>query len=405
VTEARRPLEDVVILAVEQYGAGPWATVHLADLGARVIKVEDPTSGGDIGRYVPPFQEGEDSLFFETFCHNKESISLQLRSDEGRAAFERLVPHVDAVFSNLRGDGPAKLRITYDDLKGLNPALVCCSLTGFGMTGPRAQEGGYDYIAQGLAGWMSLTGEPDGPPTKSGLSLVDMSTGYAAALAMMCALWRARRDGVGCDVDVSLFETALNLDMYVSTWHLSRDWEPIRTRNSSHPSVVPFGNFPTADGWIVIACPKQTLFAKLARALDLEWMLEDERYATMAARLEHRDACVAEIEAVLATHPTAHWIDVLNAADVPSGPILTVAEAVRDPQVEARDLIAETEHPVLGTVRQVRSPLRMPGAAEELRPAPRRGEHTRAILRGLAGLDDAEVDALAEAGAFGDVDV
>ena len=233
----RRPLEDVTILAVEQYGAGPWGTVHLADLGARIIKIEDPTSKGDIGRYVPPFQEGEDSLFFETFCHNKESISLQLRSPEGRATFERLVPHADAVFSNLRGDGPAKLKILYDDLKHLNPAIVCASLTGFGMTGPRAAEGGYDYIAQGMAGWMSLTGDPDGPPTKSGLSLVDMSTGYAAALAMMCALWRARRDGEGCDVDVSLFETAFNLDMYVSTWHLSRGWEPIRTRNSSSLAI------------------------------------------------------------------------------------------------------------------------------------------------------------------------
>lgn len=401
----RRPLEDVTILAVEQYGAGPWGTVHLADLGARIIKIEDPTSKGDIGRYVPPFQEGEDSLFFETFCHNKESISLQLRSPEGRATFERLVPHADAVFSNLRGDGPAKLKILYDDLKHLNPAIVCASLTGFGMTGPRAAEGGYDYIAQGMAGWMSLTGDPDGPPTKSGLSLVDMSTGYAAALAMMCALWRARRDGEGCDVDVSLFETAFNLDMYVSTWHLSRGWEPIRTRNSSHPSIVPFGNFPTADGWVVIACAKQKFFENLARAIGVEWMLEDERYSTMAARLENRDDCTAELEKALSTNTTAHWVKVLADADVPSGPIYSIAEAAADPQTIARDLIAETEHPVLGTVRQIRSPLRMPGAAEELKPAPKRGEHTRQVLTELAGMDESEINALAEAGAFGDVEV
>ena len=401
----RRPLEDVTILAIEQYGAGPWGTVHLADLGARIIKLEDPGSKGDIGRYVPPFQEGEDSLFFETFCHNKESISIDLRSPEGRATFERLVPSADAVFSNLRGDGPGKLKILYDDLKHLNPALVCCSLSGFGMTGPRAAEGGYDYIAQGMAGWMSLTGDPDGPPTKSGLSLVDMSTGYAAALALMCALWRARRDGEGCDVDVSLFETALNLDMYVSTWHLSRGWEPIRTRNSAHPSVVPFGNFPTSDGWVVIACPKQKFFEKLAGAIGVEWMLADERFATMASRLENRDACTAELEHVLTTQTTDHWLPILAAADVPSGPIYSVAQAVADPQTIARDLIAETEHPVLGTVRQVRSPLRMPGAAEKLNPAPKRGEHTRLVLQQLAGMDDTEIDALAKAGAFGDVDV
>jgi crotonobetainyl-CoA:carnitine CoA-transferase CaiB-like acyl-CoA transferase len=401
----RRPLDDVTILAIEQYGAGPWGTVHLADLGARVIKLEDPGSKGDIGRYVPPFQEGEDSLFFETFCHNKQSISLDLRSAIGRETFERLVPEADAVFSNLRGDGPAKLRILHDDLKHLNPAIVCCSLSGFGMTGPRAAEGGYDYIAQGMAGWMSLTGDPDGPPTKSGLSLVDMSTGYAAALALMCALWRARRDGTGCDVDVSLFETALNLDMYVTTWHLSRGWEPIRTRNSSHPSIVPFGNFPTADGWIVIACAKQKFFESLCGAIGTEWMLEDERYATMPARLEHRDACVAELEQALRANTTAHWVEALAAADVPSGPIYSIEEACADPQTIARDLIAETEHPVLGTVRQIRSPLRMEGAMEELHPAPRRGEHTREVLRDLAGLDDGEIDRLAEAGAFGDVAV
>jgi crotonobetainyl-CoA:carnitine CoA-transferase CaiB-like acyl-CoA transferase len=256
-----------------------------------------------------------------------------------------------------------------------------------------------------MAGWMSLTGDPDGPPTKSGLSLVDMSTGYAAALAMMCALWRARRDGEGCDVDVSLFETAFNLDMYVSTWHLSRGWEPIRTRNSSHPSIVPFGNFPTADGWVVIACAKQKFFESLVHAIGVEWMLEDERYATMAARLENRDECTAELEKALSTNTTAHWVTVLAEADVPSGPIYSIAEAAADPQTIARDLIAETEHPVLGTVRQIRSPLRMPGAAEELKPAPKRGEHTRQVLTELAGMDESEINALAEAGAFGDVEV
>ena len=175
------PLADVRILAVEQFGAGPWGTLQLADLGADVVKLEDPASAGDVGRYVPPFQEGEDSLFFETFNRNKKSISLDLRDSAGRDRFEELVRVSDVVFSNLRGDQPAKLRLRYDDLKHLNPGIVCCSLSGFGMTGPRAAEGGYDYMMQGLAGWMALTGEPDGPPTKSGLSLVDLSGGYAAA--------------------------------------------------------------------------------------------------------------------------------------------------------------------------------------------------------------------------------
>ena len=168
-----RPLADLRVIALEQFGAGPWATMQLADLGAEVIKIEDPRSGGDVARYVPPFQAGEDSLFFETFNRGKRSISLDLRVPAGRAAFEDLVRHSDVVYSNLRGDQPERLGLTHAALAHLNPRIVCCSLSGFGSTGPRADEGGYDYVMQGLAGWMSVTGEPDAPPTKTGLSLVD----------------------------------------------------------------------------------------------------------------------------------------------------------------------------------------------------------------------------------------
>ena len=399
------PLADVTIVAIEQYGAGPWGSVQLADLGADVIKIEDPRSRGDVGRYVPPFQEGEDSLFFETFCHNKRSVSLDLTHPEARPVFERLVQAADAVYSNLRGDGPEKLRIRYCDLEDVNPAVVCCSLTGFGMTGPRAAEGGYDYILQGYAGWMSLTGEPDGPPTKTGLSLVDMATGYAAALALMSGLWGARRDGIGCDCDVSLFETAMNLNMYVSTWHLTTGWEPERTHNSAHPSIVPFQNFQTRDGWIVVACAKDKFFDLLCGALGLEWMTGDARFSRMAARLEHREACVAELSAALLRDDSAAWLDRLRAAGVPCGPVNDMAGAVSDPQTLARDLIAETEHPVLGTVRQIRSPLRVDGRLTELRAAPKRGEHTREVLVGQCGYSDADVDRLAGTGVFGDVTV
>jgi crotonobetainyl-CoA:carnitine CoA-transferase CaiB-like acyl-CoA transferase len=379
--------------------------VLLADLGADVIKIEDPRSRGDVGRYVPPFQEGEDSLFFETFCHNKRSVSLDLSHPGARAVFEDLVRSADAVYSNLRGDGPEKLRIRYPDLESVNPAIVCCSLSGFGMTGPRAAEGGYDYILQGYAGWMSLTGEPDGPPEKTGLSLVDMATGYAAALALMSGLWGARRDGIGCDCDISLFETAMNLNMYVTTWHLSRGWEPERMASSAHPSIVPFQNFATADGWIVIACAKDKFFDLLCAELGLGWMTGDPRFSTMAARGAHREACVAELAAVLLGEISAVWLDRLRAAGVPCGPVNDIAGAVADPQTLARDLIAESEHPALGTVRQIRSPLRVDGRLTELRPAPGRGEHTREVLVGRCGYADAEVDRLAAVGVFGDVEV
>ena len=190
-----RPLQDVRIISLEQYGAGPFGSVQLADLGADVIKIEDPSTGGDIGRYVIPMQDGEDSLFFEAFNRNKRSISLDIRTSAGRAVFEDLVKVSDIVYSNLRGDVPAKLGIRYEDLKHLNPAIVCCSLSGFGMTGPRSAEPGYDYILQGMAGWMELTGEPDGPPTKSGLSLVDYSGGLVAAISILVSLLATRGGG------------------------------------------------------------------------------------------------------------------------------------------------------------------------------------------------------------------
>src|SRR5687768_15452086 len=190
-----RPLDDVRIIAVEQYGAGPFGTLQLADLGADIIKVEDPRTGGDVGRSVPPFAEGEDSLFFEAFNRGKRSISLDLTNDRGRAVFEDLVRGADAVFSNLRGDATERLRLRYADLAPVNPRIVCCALTAFALDGPRASEPGYDYLIQGLAGWMSLTGEPDAPPTKTGPSVVDFAAGLNAALALVAAVHAARRDG------------------------------------------------------------------------------------------------------------------------------------------------------------------------------------------------------------------
>jgi crotonobetainyl-CoA:carnitine CoA-transferase CaiB-like acyl-CoA transferase len=294
------PLADIRVIAVEQYGAGPWGTLQLADLGAEIVKVEDPASRGDVGRYVPPFAEGEDSLFFETFNRNKKSVSLDLRTSEGRTVFEDLVRESDAVYSNLRGDQPRKLRLTYEDLKDVNPRVVCCSLSGFGMTGPRAAEAGYDYIMQAMAGWMSLTGDPAGPPTKSGLSLVDLSGGYVSAIALLAGLWRARREGVGCDCDISLYESALHQLMYIGTWTASRDYAPRRMPESAHPSIVPFQAFATSDGWITIACAKQKFWERLCEALGRPDLLEDPRFADFAARDLHREELLPILRDALA---------------------------------------------------------------------------------------------------------
>jgi len=389
------PLADVRVLAVEQFGAGPWGTLQLADLGAEVIKLEDPASGGDVGRYVPPFQEGESSLFFETFNRNKKSISLDLRHPDARAVLEDLVRAVDVVYSNLRGDQPARLGLTYDTLRDVNPRIVCCSLSGFGMTGPRAKEGGYDYMMQGLAGWMSLTGDPEGPPTKSGLSLVDLSGGYASAIAVLGGLWRARRDGVGCDCDVSLLDTALHELMYVGTWAASRGYVPPRRPNSAHPSIVPFQNFATADGWIVVACPKQKFWERLCEALGRPELAHDERFADFAARDRNRDELLEILDAAFAQRTSAEWLAVLGPAGVPSAPVNEVPAAIH----EAR--VVEYDHAELGRVRQVASPLRLSGDEQPMRPAPSRGEHTEEVLARLCGYDPGRIGDLAASGVFG----
>jgi crotonobetainyl-CoA:carnitine CoA-transferase CaiB-like acyl-CoA transferase len=397
-----RPLQDVRIISLEQYGAGPFGSVHLADLGAEVIKIEDPRVGGDVGRYVPPYFEEEDSLFFETFNRNKKSISLDLTTDSGRAVFEDLVRNADAVYSNLRGDVPEKIGITYDQLKHLNPAIVCCSLTGFGMTGPRKSEPGYDYILQGLAGWMDLTGEPDGPPTKSGLSLVDFSGGYVAAIALLAGLHAARRDGVGTDCDVSLYDTAMAMLTYPATWHLNAGYVPARTHHSAHPSLVPFQAFQAKDGWLVVGCAKEKFWTRLAKVLGHpEWAERGSPYGDFSSRQQNRAELLAALEELFLERTVEDWLSVLYPAQIPCGPINDVPAALREEHTLARGLIVETHHPRFGTVQQLASPVRVGTERPEYRRAPLRNENLDEVLRAVAGYDQERIEALHAQGAFG----
>lgn len=399
-----RPLEDVRIIAVEQYGAGPFGSLHLADLGAEVIKIEDPASGGDVSRYVPPLAEGEDSIFFEAFNRNKRSLSLDLSSPAGRRVFEDLVRSSDVVYSNLRGDVPAKMRLTYDDLKHLNPAIVCCSLSGFGMTGPRATDPGYDYILQGIAGWMSLTGDPDGPPTKSGLSMVDYSGGFVAAISVLAGLHAARRDGIGGDCDVSLFDTAITMLTYVAAWQMNGDFIPSRMRNSSHPSLVPFQNFEASDGWFVVACAKEKFWQRLAEAIGHEELATAEHYRTFADRRANREELLSRLDEIFFEKPVGHWLAVLSDAGVPCGPVYDVEAALADPHTQARRLIVETDHPVFGTVKQLASPVNFGDQEKVYRRAPRRNEDFAHAMREILGYDSAMIASLGREGAFGSAD-
>lgn len=396
-----RPLADIRILSLEQYGAGPFGTLHLADLGAEVIKVEDPRVGGDVGRYVPPYANEEDSLFFEAFNRNKKSISIDLLTPEGRAVFEDLVKVCDVVYSNLRGDVPAKMKITYNDLKHLNPKIVCCSLTGFGMTGPRSSEPGYDYILQGLAGWMDLTGEPDGPPTKSGLSMVDYSGGFVAAISLLAGVHAARRDGVGMDCDLSLYDAAIGMLTYPGVWHMNAGFAPIRTHHSAHPSLVPFQAFEASDGWLIVGCAKEKFWQRLTEVIGKPEWASDPRFTTFADRQKNATTLLPMLEEIIRQRTVDEWLSVLYPASIPCGPINDVAQAMLEPHTIARNLIFETEHPRYGTLKNLASPVKVGNEAVVHRRAPQRNENFDEVMGGLLKYSPEKIASLSDAGAFG----
>ncbi len=396
-----RPLADIRILSLEQYGAGPFGTLHLADLGAEVIKVEDPRVGGDVGRYVPPYANEEDSHFFEAFNRNKKSISIDLLTPEGRAVFEDLVKVCDVVYSNLRGDVPAKMKITYNDLKHLNPKIVCCSLTGFGMTGPRSSEPGYDYILQGLAGWMDLTGEPDGPPTKSGLSMVDYSGGFVAAISLLAGVHAARRDGVGMDCDLSLYDAAIGMLTYPGVWHMNAGFTPIRTHHSAHPSLVPFQAFEASDGWIIVGCAKEKFWQRLTEVIGKPEWASDPRFTTFADRQKNATTLLPMLEEIIRQRTVDEWLSVLYPASIPCGPINDVAQAMLEPHTIARNLIFETEHPRYGTLKNLASPVKVGNEAVVHRRAPQRNENFDEVMGGLLNYSPEKISSLSDAGAFG----
>lgn len=391
------PLADLRILSVEQYGAGPYGTLHLADLGADVIKIEDPR-GGDVGRFVPPYRSDADSLFFQSLNRNKRSLSLDLATEAGRKVFLDLVKVSDGVFSNLRGDVPAKLGIQYCDLRNVNPRIVCCSLSGYGTSGPRASKPGFDYMVQGHAGWMSLTGDPDGPPTKAGVSVIDFSSGLVAALSLLVGIHSARNTGYGGDCDVSLFDTAISMLNYVATWHLTVGHAPRRTPQSGHPSIVPFGNFPTKDGWIVVGGSKEKFWRQLTLALRRPELANDPRFHSFDDRLKHRGELTAILNDAFRQRTTAEWLDSLEDHGVPCAPVNTVEQALRDPQVAARDLVFFQEHPVFGKIGQVKSPVRAYGTRPNGKLAPTLGEDTYTILTELLQYSEDQVLGLRDAG-------
>ncbi len=370
------PLAGYRILASEQYGAGPYGSMFLAQLGAEVIKIEPP-KGGDSARATGPFFLGEDdSLFYQTFNLNKRSLTLDLRTEAGRAVFHRLVATADAVTNNARGDLPAKLGLDYATLGGINPKVVCVHASAYGRGGPRAKWPGYDYLAQAEAGFMSVTGAPEDPPTRFGLSLVDFITGTMLATATLAGLIDAGKSGQGRDYDLALLDAALHQTSYPAFWYLNEGYVVGRAPRSAHPSVTPSQTFRTADSWVFVMAQMGKFWVLLCDALGAPHLKDDPRFATMEARLENRDALTTILDGIFLQHPTAHWVDLLGGT-VPVAPVYDLKQALDNPLTA--DMIDTVAHPDRA-LRVLANPIKVDGARLPNRASPKLGADTDAVL-------------------------
>ena len=387
-----RPLEGLSVVAIEQYGAAPFGTMYLADLGAEVIKIENHKAGGEMGRHVLPYAKDGDSLFYQTFSCNKRGLALDLKRPRGREILERLALRADAVINNLRGDLPATLGLDHASLGRVNPRLVCVHLSAYGRDNERAAWPGLDYVMQAEAGYLSMTGEPDSVPTRFGLSVVDFMGGLTAALALVSGVMRARASGQGMDIDTPLYDVAMNNLSYPATWHLNEGFEPKRVARSGHPSLVPSELYRTTDGWLFVMANKANFWPALCRAMERPEWIDDPLMRDFAARYENRDEVVRRLEAVFLTRTTEAWLERL-AGVLPCAPVNDVAGALASGFAERRRMIQEVPHPSRGTMRMVRQPITVNGAVMPRRAAPALGADTAAILSEL-GYDNDEIEAL-----------
>lgn len=393
----RGPLAGLQVLELAQIMAGPTCGSLLADLGAEVIKIEKLPGGDDTRRYAEPSVNGESAAFM-MMNRNKRSVAIDLKTQGGRAVLRRLAARADVLTENYRRGALDKLGLGYDAMRALNPALIYCSISGYGRSGPAADKGGFDLIAQGVSGLMSVTGEPGRAPAKVGAPVTDLNAGILAALGVVSAYVHRLKTGQGQWVDTSLMEAGIHLTAWQAAIFFATDVAP-GPGGSAHPLTAPYQAFPTADGWINIGGANQSNWERIARLLDLAALIDDPRFASNTARMANREALVALLGERLRQRGTAEWLVALDAAGIPAGPINDIAQMAADPQTLAREMVVTLEHPLAGRTRALGLPIKFsdtPGGIR--RPAPLLGQHTREVLR-EHGYADAEIEALAADGA------
>jgi crotonobetainyl-CoA:carnitine CoA-transferase CaiB-like acyl-CoA transferase len=390
------PLAGLRVLDLTRALSGPFATMVLGDLGADVIKVEDIWHGDDTRRWGPPFQ-GDDAAYFLSVNRNKRGLSVNMKAPAGQEIVRRLAADSDILVENFRPGTAARLGVGYAELARGNPGLIYASISGYGQTGPSADLPGYDAVAQAVSGMMSVTGEPDGEPVRSGTSSADVGAGMWALIGILAALHARETSGQGQLVDVSLLDGQLAWLTYVAGKYFATGVTPGR-HGSAHESLTPYQVFRTADAPLMIAVGSDGLWRRFTAATGLDELADDPRYATNPDRVGHRDTLIPLITEALAAKGCAEWTDLLNAAGVPAGPVNTVPAALEQPQVAAREMVVEIEHPVAGTVKMLGSPLKLSAQPASIRrPPPVLGEHTDEILA-EAGYTAAQVAELREAG-------
>ena len=383
------PLAGLRVLDLTEHMAGPFCTMILADMGAEVIKLERPGKGDSVRAWG---DGSERNPCFRYINRNKKGITLDYKQPEGRALFLRLVENMDVLVENYRPTVMPRAGLGYDALCEVNPRLIYAQLSGLGYDGPHAGRGGFDLIAQGMGGIMHVTGEPDGPPTSVGLPICDLGTGMWAVQGILAALWERERTGVGRLVECSLLETAIGFSSWTSAQWLADHEEPIR-QGSRHRQNAPYQRMQTNDGYLMVGAAGEAIWVRCAKALGHPEWCEDPRFATNQQRMRNRAALEAEMEAVLRTAATAHWVEVLEAAGVPCGPVYNYAQMFADPQISHRGLVQYASDAELGEVPHIRTPIKIDESIRVRTVAPELGEHNVEIF-GRLGLSEAEIGAL-----------